>query len=239
MDSLREIISDLHVFMYGGMRALPITLAGTIVILGLFTANYAMMFFLAGFIIITPMLSAILNKIVDALVLFLANNGGYNINFFKTKTSDICNVVIPYSTLTKPSKAEDQNILCTTSFAMICFFLGYMLTNAVSIYGRKSDPSADPTKVSNRKSHAVLSIASISVFAMIVILFRLYADCEPAYVGIISGIIIFGLLGKGWYHMLGDHNEGRLADLFGISNRILPSSATNDQPVACVLDPNA
>jgi len=58
--------------------------------------------------------------------------------------------------------------------------------------------------------------------------------------GIVMGILIFGPLGYGWYTMLSKSNEGRLADLFGISNRILPASATKlDGPVACFADPNA
>jgi len=233
MDSLRGIISDLHVFLYGGMRTLPITLAGTMVILGLFTANYAMMFFLVGFMIAIPLLSKLLNLCADALVL------KFDLDMFKTKSSDICNVVIPYSTIANPSKVENQNVLCTTSFAMICFFLGYMLTNAVELYKRTPDPGADPAKVANRTSHAVLSIASIVVFTFIVIGFRKYAGCEPT-VGLLLGAPLFGALGYGWYTMLSSVSGGRLADLFGISNRILPASATKeDRPVACFVDPNA
>jgi hypothetical protein len=233
MDSLRGIISDLHVFLYGGMRTLPITIAGTMLILGLFTANYAMMFFLVGFMIATPSLSAVLNAIIDATA------SKWGIDWFKSKTSDVCNVVIPYSTLDKPSKVEDVNILCPTSYAMICFFLGYMLTNAVELYRRGTDPKADETKVSTRKSHAILSILSIIVFTIIVIGFRMTSKCEST-IGLIIGILIFGPLGYGWYKMLSKSNEGRLADLFGISNRILPASAMKlDGPVACFADPSA
>lgn len=230
MDSLRGIISDLHVFLYGGMRTLPITLAGTMVILGLFTANYAMMFFLVGFMIATPSLSAVLNAIIDAAAT------AFNIDWFRTKTSDVCNVVIPYSTLDKPSKVVDVNTLCPTSYAMICFFLGYILTNAVELYRRGTDPKADAAKVSKRKSHAILSIMSILVFTIIVIVFRMNSKCEST-LGLIIGAPLFGALGYGWYTMLSKSNDGRLADLFGISNRILPSSATTlDGPVACFVD---
>jgi len=232
MDSLRGIISDLHVFLYGGMRTLPITLAGAMLILGLFTANYAMMFFLAGFLIVTPIAAGILNTIADFLV------AKFDFDFLKSKTADICKVVIPYSTMTNPSKVENTALLCTTSYAMICFFLGYMMTNAVALYNRPVDDGADPTKVSNRTSHAVLAIASIIVFGLITIGFRVYAGCEPT-TGIVLGLLLFGGLGLGWYNMLSKPSAGRLADLFGISNRILPSSATSDKPIACIVDPNA
>ncbi len=182
--------------------------------------------------IATPLLSKLLNLGADALVL------AFDLNMFKTKSSDICNVVVPYSTIANPSKLENLNVLCTTSFAMICFFLGYILTNAVELYKRTPDPGADPTKVANRTSHAVLSIASIVVFTFIVIGFRKYAGCEPT-VGLLLGTPLFGTLGYVWYTILSSVSGGRLADLFGISNRILPATATADRPVACFVDPNA
>ena len=232
MDSLKGIISDLHVFLYGGMRTLPITLAGTMTILGLFTANYAMMFFLAGLIILTPLVSKLLNVFVDFLSLT------FGLSMFTTKTSDICNVAIPYSTLKTPSKTEDTVLLCTTSFAMICFFLGYVLTNAVRLYQYDPQEGADPVKVSNRTSQLLLSIASIVVFILIVLGFRMSTHCEPM-TGLILGAILFGALGYGYYTMLSKPMNGRLADIFGITNRLLPDSATTDKPMACVVDPSA
>ena len=52
LDTLKGIISDLHVFLYGGFRSLPLVMGGTMLILGLFTANYAILFLLLGFLLI-------------------------------------------------------------------------------------------------------------------------------------------------------------------------------------------
>ena len=224
MDTVKGIISDLHVFLYGGMRTLPLTLAGTMAIIGLFTANYAMMFCLVGLIIVTPILAMSLNKIVD-LIYFATG-----FDMFRVKSSEVCNIVIPYSTLSNPSKAEFASIFCTTSHAMICFFLGYILTNAVRLYTTPPPEQADPIKVSNRKSHAVMAIASIVVFAFIAIGFRSYTGCETT-IGLLVGALLFGGLGVGWYYALSQPMEGRLADIFGIANRIIPTSATS---YACV-----
>ena len=224
MDSLKGIISDLHVFLYGGMRTLPITLAGTMAIIGLFTANYAMMFLLAGFIIVAPLLALFINMLADLAYV----NLGWN--FLRTKASDICDVSIPFSTMSNPSKSGDVSILCTSSFGMICFFFGYILTNAVELYTQKHEEGADPAKVSNRKTHAVLAIASIVIFSFIAIGFRMYTGCEPT-IGFLAAPL-FGALGLGWYNMLSKQSGGRLADIFGISNRILPSSASTS--VACI-----
>jgi hypothetical protein len=225
MDSIKGIVSDLHVFLYGGMRTLPITLAGTMAILGLFTANYGLMFLLLGFMIVTPIVAFLLNSLADAAY---ANFGW---SFLRAKTSDICHVAIPFSTLELPTKGGEQTMICTTSLAMICFFLGYVLTNATSLYTQKQEEGADPTKVSNRKTHTVIAIASVIIFAVIAIGFRMYAGCESP-VGLILGIPLFGALGMGWYNMLSSMSGGRLSDIFGISNRILPASAT--APVACI-----
>lgn len=223
MDTIKGIISDLHVFLYGGMRTLPLTLAGTMIIVGLFTANYAMMFCLVGLIIVTPILAWVMNMGADAL-------GAMGIKLFAVKSSDVCSLIIPYSTLQNPSKVEDISIFCTTSHAMVSFFIGYILTNAVRLYATPPPDQADPIKVSNRKSHAVMAIASIVVFALIAIGFRSYTGCEPT-LGLILGTLLFGGLGVGWYYALGQPMEGRLADIFGIANRIIPSSATS---MACV-----
>ena len=231
MDSLRGIISDLHVFLYGGIRTLPITLAGTMVILGLFTANYAMMFFLAGMIIVVPIISVILNKLADLLMVTTG------VELFKVKTSDVCDFVIPYSTIKNPSKLEFVNIFCTTSFAMICFFIGYIMTNAVELYKKKPEQGVDPAKVTKRTSRAVLAMASIAVFTIIVLGYRVASGCEPL-IGYILGAPIFALIGYGYYSAISSPMDGRLADLFGITNRILPSSATTDKPIACIIDPN-
>ena len=112
------------------------------------------------------------------------------------------------------------------------------MTNAVALYQQPVEDGSDQTKVSNRTSHAVLAIASILVFGLITIGFRVYAGCEPT-TGIVLGLILFGGLGVGWYNMLSKPSAGRLADLFGISNRILPASATADKPMACIVDPSA
>ena len=65
MESLKSIVSDIRVFLYGGIVTLPLTIAGTMMILGLFTANYAILFFLLGFLVLTPFAAAVLNSSLD------------------------------------------------------------------------------------------------------------------------------------------------------------------------------
>ena len=153
-------------------------------------------------------------------------------SLFVGRQGDTCSVSPPFTTIKKPVRSEPTAHFCSTSLAMSVFFLGYILTNAVSLYQRNEENNADPVKVANRTSHALLAIASIVIFSIIILIFRMMIGCESKF-GIVIGTAAFGAAGYGWYQMLSSTtSQDRLADLFGISNRILASSATS--PIACI-----
>jgi hypothetical protein len=238
MDTLRDIVSDIRVFLYGGILTLPLTIAGTLSILGLFTANYAVLFFLVGFLILTPLAASILNFAGGALFT------GKSFNPFKAKTGgDVCKLVIPYSTMASPAGVEEGNVVSSSYVSMISFFIGYVFTNALQLYQRQTeDPeitvtstsaSDINTKIGNRKAQAMVAMISIVVFALIVLGFRFYSGCESV-TGIILTSFLFVFFGHGWYQALSKVGQDRLSDLFGIANRLLPPSAINNAPIACV-----
>jgi len=241
MDSLKGIISDIRVFLYGGVLTLPLTIAGTLAILGLFTANYAILFFLVGFLILTPLSATLLNFSLGAIFV------GSSFNPFKAKTSDICKLVIPYSTLKSPVGITEETVVASSWVAMISFFIGYIFTNALQLYGRESDDTTIKvtstsasdinTMVTNRKSQAIIAMISIIVFAFVVLAFRYYTGCEST-VGMILTSIIFVFSGHGWYKALSKVGQDRLSDLFGIANRLLTPGAINNSPIACVPIPS-
>lgn len=241
MESLKNIVSDIRVFLYGGILTLPLTIAGTLSILGLFTGNYAIMFFLLGFLILTPIVSTILNLI-----------GGMtfgNFNIFKAKTGDNCKLVIPFSTLSSVKNEESSGSVISTSWlAMTTFFIGYLFTNSLELYSRETDDTSINvtstsasdlnTMLTNRKSQALVAMASIIFFALVVLAFRYYTGCE-SIMGMIITTITFVFLGNGWYKALSKVGEDRLSDLFGIANRLLPPSAINNAPIACIPVPSS
>ena len=237
MESLKDIISDIRVFMYGGVLTLPLTIAGTLSILGLFTANYAILFFLVGFLILTPITSSLLNWALGAIFV------GKSFNPFRAKTSDVCKLVIPYSTLKNPVGTSDENVVSSSWVAMISFFIGYIFTNALQLYSRESEDTTIKvtstsasdinTMVTNRKSQAIIAMASTIVFALVVLGFRYYTGCEST-LGMILTSFLFVFSGHGWYKLLSKVGQDRLSDLFGIANRLLPPSAINNAPIACV-----
>ena len=236
MESLKDIVSDIRIFLYGGILTLPLTIAGTLSILGLFTANYAIMFFLLGFLVLTPLTATIIDKVLTSLLV------GKSFNPFKGKTGDICKVIIPYSTLPAAS-GEDISVISTKWTAMVAFCVGYIFTNGLELYNRetidttinvKSSSASDlNTMVTNRKSQAIIAMISVIVFALIVFGFRFYTGCEST-LGMILTTFGFIFMGHGWYKALSKVGQDRLSDLFGIANRLLPPSAINNAPIACV-----
>jgi hypothetical protein len=241
MDSLRDIVSDIRVFLYGGILTLPLTIAGTLSVLGLFTANYAILFFLLGFLIITPLSASIINFILGSVF------EGKSFNPFRARTSDVCKLVIPYTTLKNSVPSADSNVVSSSWVAMIAFFTGYIFTNALELYNRETQDSSINvtgtsasdinTMVTNRKTQAIIALISIVVFAVIVLGFRYYTGCE-SIMGMILTVLIFVFSGNGWYKALSSVGQDRLSDLFGIANRLLPPSAINNAPIACVPVPN-
>jgi hypothetical protein len=238
MEPLKQIISDIRVFLYGGIRTLPLTLAGTLLVLGLMTANYAALFFLVGFLILVPLSATILNSLIDTLTTVL------DVHWFKATTGDVCNMTIPYITSTKNTIIQDKTTIFSSIWvSMIAFFSGYMITNALELYNRQSfteeldvktsDSSDIEQKENNRKSQALIALFSIIIFTIVIVGFRYYTGCENiAGMGLTT--ILFGSLGMSWFKALGKIGEDRLSDLFGIANRLLPPSAIENAPVACI-----
>jgi len=235
MDSLKQILSDVHVFLYGGLSVLPLTIAGTMLILGLGTANYAMLFFLIGFLILAPLGASIL----DILFKWLPDS------WISAMTSDICNVNIPFTTLQNPTgKGGLEPVISTPWMAMITFFLGYVLHNSIQLYTRQTtDPSLTVTpdssdqKVVNRTSQAMLSMISIVIMGIVILAFRYKTGCESA-IGMALTTAAFTSAGYFWYDLLSKVGQDRLSDLFGIANRLLAPSAFRSGPIACLPDPS-
>jgi len=240
MDSfnLRGIISDIRIFLYGGILTLPLTIAGTLSILGLFTANYAILFFLIGYLLLTPLVAFGLNTALDAIF------SGKSFNPFKAKFGDVCKIVIPFSQLSTDSgTTSDKTIISSSWVAMVAFFIGYIFTNGLELYNREapantltvtSTSASDlDKKVTNRKTQAIIAMISTIVFALIALGFRYYSGCE-SMLGMILTTFAFIWAGHGWYKALSAIGEDRLSDLFGIASRLLPPSAINNAPIACI-----
>lgn len=226
MDSLKGVISDMRNFFYAGFSTLPLTIAGTCLILGLFTANYAMLFFLIGFLIFVPITASGINLIVDA-----AFKDG---TLFRVPPNTVCSLVTPFMTLNTPANSSKESILfCSNGTAMIAFFFGYMMTNAVKMYMYPAEEGSSETLIANRKMTTTISMACITLFILMGLYYRWGSSCETWY-GFALGTTIFGVLGYAWYTLLSIKGNNRLSDLFGIANRLMVKSSTQqNESMAC------
>ena len=235
MDSLKQIISDIPVFLNSGLTTLPLTLGGTLLIIGLFTANYAILFFLLGFLVVVPLFA----MVMDFMFSWLPDS------WIKVSTAEICRIIIPFTTLQNPQGIKDEKVVASAWMAMITFFIGYMFHNALKLYSlQTTDPSltvdtnsASDMKTTNRMSQAMVALISIVVVGLILVIFHHRIGCESLF-GMILTTVVFSIGGYYWYSMLSGIGQDRLSDLFGIANRLLPPSSITNVPVACIPDPN-
>jgi hypothetical protein len=232
MDTLQAILSDIRIFLYSGIQNLPLSLAGTMLLLGLFTANYSMLFFLVGFLLGVPFI----NLLWDTLLQLILPES------LRVKTGDVCTVLIPF--LSSSNSSANGYHISSQWTAMVSFFFGYMIRNAVKLLTRSPEPTGSievterqvkelDRKTSYRKVQAIVSALSIVIAASIIFIVRFNTGCE-SIVGFILGLVGFGTMGYFWYDALSSIGQDRLSDLFGIANRLLPPSAIANGPVVCL-----
>ena len=82
-------------------------------------------------------------------------------------------------------------------------------------------------------------MAMIALILLVFMGFRFfYSGCDMngglSITGAVLGLIGGCGLGVGWYIGLSSTGQGRLADVFGIANRLMAPSSLKDNPVGCV-----
>ena len=243
MESLKDVLNNIKEFLYAGMAHLPLSIGSTMLILGLFTGNYAMLFFLVGFLIIAPFSAFLLNWLIS----IIPDDwyGDKKINPFKVINYDICRVAVQFPTFNSANSKSEIHVI-SEWLAMTLFFFGYVLSNASSLFAKVSDEKSDNSKVLKRKIQTMMSLASIGILTLFVLYYRMGTGCEYVSNGqiwpiilVIIACMLFAFLGYGWYSALSSINESCFSDLFGIANRLIePDVAINDtRPVACVPTP--
>lgn len=235
--NLFTIASDLKYFLISGYQALPFVIGGTFTVLGLYTAQYAMLFFLLGYLILTPLLAIVYNFL--ASVIIPSEWTHKTAPWLISSDSDICNMLsIPQDSEGKPP----LKTVISPWLAMVAFFLGYMGTNAVSIlqkpveYPLKADEAtkkATDQKTMLRRSQTMVGLIVTVLLGVFILLMRVaYTECDSIFGGILSLSFVF--VGFAWYYILSVVGNDRLSDIYGIANRLMTSSALGDAPYACL-----
>jgi len=223
--NLQSIISDIKVFLYGGFQTLPLTMAGTLLLLGLFTANYSVLFFLTGFLLLTPLLTMGLNSLMAWLK-------------WDSELSKSCNAIIPFPTVTN----ETEKLGVSYWLTMGIFMFSYLISNAVALYtveaqipekANEAIKSDLQQKAMYRKSQMIISLIMLALISIIFIAVRLTSGCDTGF-GLAVAIVPVTLLGITWFSILSANKNTRLSDLFGVSNRLLAPNATSDSADVCL-----
>ena len=141
-----------------------------------------------------------------------------------------------------------ETIISSPWMAMMSFFIGYVTHNAIRLYTvdaspdmnvvTNSKPSDIEVKIKNRKTQAMAALISTALIGIIILSLRAYTGCE-GFIGFILTAAGFGAAGYYWYELLSNLGQDRLSDIFGIANRILPPSAIQNGPIACVPIPSS
>lgn len=236
------IASDVKYFISSGFQTLPFTLAGTLLILGLYTANYAMLFFLIGYLFMVPTGTFLINLLGNFIP-------GHDNPLLFPKQSNNCNALTSHPTISAPeSEFAPVDSLITYWLSMFAFFVGYMFTNAWTIYNAPvniptddagkttTDPSvidATKSKAMFRESQSLVGMVVILLIALIFIVVRLAMTKCDSLLGFFLSVP-FGFLGYWWYKQLAEVGDNRLSDLFGIANRLMTPQSMSQGPYACL-----
>jgi len=231
--NLFTIASDIKYFLLSGYQALPFVIGGTFTVLGLYTAQFSMLFFLIGYLILTPLLT-----LIPTLAVNMTNATSKSDPWLVSPGSDICNML----SIDSEEGNEPVRTVITPWLAMVAFFLGYMAQNARSIlqkpieYPPKADQAtkkATDNKAMLRRSQATIGLIAIIVLSIVILVMRTYVSgCDSFMGGVLS--FVFAYIGSCWYALLSVNNNDRLSDIFGIANRLIVPSALLDAPYACL-----
>lgn len=233
--SFFSFFEDIRTFLFGGLSTFPLTIAGTFLLIGLMTANYAFLFFLIGFLILVPLSQVLLNFVFS----FVFEKMGVASTLYKVYEHDSCNLVLPFQffeSLSQPRSRSDKLVSVVPGLwtAMIVFFFSYIITNGVALYRRDSSTGANVNKVGVRKNQAMTSVVVTIILAVLFLAARyIYTGCDTL-LGLAIAVGFYGWFGYTWYVALSSVGEDRLSDLFGIANRLLNPDATANAPVGCV-----
>jgi len=234
MDAIKTtffaLVSDIRYFLYAGFQNLPLSIAGIAIVLGFLTANYGLLFFSFGYLVLLPAFLFLFNLLpLQGLI-----------------PNEAACYLMPSSLF--GAEVHDPTIQSQGIgywVPMTSFFIGYIMTNAVlmNLYKnptqsnrKEKDAAGNPinTKqgVDNRKTNTYAAMVIISALAILSIVVR-SMTCEGP-IALILGILFGGAGGVSWYYFLKQIADHRTSDLFGMANRLLAPHALSNQPYACL-----
>jgi hypothetical protein len=231
------ILTTRHILAQG-FRSLPVILGGAIAVLGLTQGNFNLLFFFVGLCILTPTATLIVNAIwetafspTSVLPSWLKKKIPEARWLVPAANAEQCSLVATGPMSGVPMAA---NTVPSYWLTMMGFFFFYLFYNAYDLYVKQEVSKARPQAVQARKSQAVMSMIVVVGLAIIFTVVRYGTSCETA-ISIPVSALLGGGLAYGWFTFMRNCGLGRLDDLFGISNRIMPQQSMEERPpTVCV-----
>jgi hypothetical protein len=194
--------------------------------------NINFMFFFVGLAMLTPLAALIINILWE--LLFSNTPSWLTIPPFLWKmnsaTAETCNLF----TSTSSTLPETINVVPSYWLSIMSFFFTYLILNAQNLYNKQSSSKASKAAVDARMNQTLISMIILSITALLFTLMRYSTACETG-IGVLVSWLLGGGLAYGWYSFMRQCGLGRLDDIFGISNRLLPMQSYEEpSPSMCV-----
>lgn len=219
------ILLSARTAIISGFKALPVIMVSFIGFLSIGLGNLGLFVLFLGHTLLLPIAVYLSQFAFEAINKNDPDKSKYHVQLNQA------------SSLVAGSGGGELRVNVAPSFwlAHVLFLLGYMLANAVSVMSIPDDPKIDPILKKNRRVRAGMIMATTIMMALIVSLLR-YNTHSETFRGVIIAFGVGGLLGYGWYQfavLCG----ARAADVFGMAQQIIPSSAKDEKPMTCVYAP--
>ena len=221
----------LREYILLSLKEFPLIVSVGSLFLGLVEGNINLIMLSIGVLFVATFWAAIIGKILSFPLGWFDPNGWS----WKIIASDVS----PLLPETPTNGARGLvNVTPTYWLTMTLFFFTYLILNAVTLLTTptaSSKPSReDLEKEENRKSQAIMCLVLICAIGLTTVIGKIFLSGGETVLGGIVAAIVAGGSAYGWFMFLRQCGLGRLEDVFGIQSRILPGSATKDQPVVCV-----
>jgi hypothetical protein len=226
--AIGNFICDARNFLSQGFRSLPVVLSTAILVLGLTQANFNLLFFFFGMMILVPTGALLLNMILR--LLFTSISVPEHLWKVPVVGAAQCSI---YSLPGSVDITSSASAVPSYWLSIMAFFFSYLIFNAITLYNLPSEEGASNEKVNTRKNQAMMSIIGITFVGIMTLMLRYATSCETG-LGVIVSLGLGVGLAKGWYDFMKNCGLGRLDDLFGVRTRIMPISAYTDTPTVCV-----
>jgi len=216
-----SLFETLRGRIFAAITHLPYIIITFVGFLMIGLGNIGLFILFMGHAIIVPALVVFLTTIVRSIP-------GISALFDVVPPTNLNNVI--------PDGRADVSVTPTYWSAHMTFFFGYLLANAVGIYTTPLDPLVDKNHYNNRIRRIRNNIILITLLGLAMPIMRYRLTGLETIAGIVLTWIAFGGIGYAWYQFA-ESCGARTADVFGIAQQMIPASAKDETPMACVYSP--